>query len=121
MSAFGQSGVAAGYGSGFRQRALQSQGQMDPYGNQVRNTLWQGGFLNQPPQSPYAAQPPSTMQQPPAMQQPASPQQPAPAAASQQARAPVTDPQATREDRLRSQQERMKRLQTECRMLRPQF
>jgi hypothetical protein len=39
MGAFGQAGFDAGYGSGRRQRALQSQGQMDPYGNQVRQAM----------------------------------------------------------------------------------
>jgi hypothetical protein len=58
MSAFGQPGISAGYGSGRRQRALQSQGQMDPYGNQVRQAMQPtggqqgGGFQAYAPQAP---------------------------------------------------------------------
>jgi hypothetical protein len=39
MGAFGQAGFSAGHGSNRRQRALQSQGKMDPYGNQVRQAM----------------------------------------------------------------------------------
>ena len=61
MGAFGQPGFSAGYGSNRRQSALQSQGQMDPYGNQVRQAMAApggqqgGGFQAYAPQQAMVA------------------------------------------------------------------
>lgn len=48
MAAFGQQGFSAGFGSNRRQASLRLQGQMEPYGNQVRQAA--GGYQAYAPQ-----------------------------------------------------------------------